>query len=221
MTINACVIPDYIHLYQNDLPDTLDLGYVIAIDTETMGLNHYRDRLCLIQISSGDGQVHLVQFIPEHLGGNGFHACPNLKKILTDPKVTKLMHYARFDVGILQYALNIKIPSVKCTKIAAKLVRTFTDKHGLASLCKDLLKIELSKQQQSSDWGAAILSPEQLVYAASDVLYLHQLWQVLKELLIRENRLELAESCFAFLSARADLDILGYNLPDIFDHRSS
>lgn len=221
MSTNDSSALDYIHLYQHDLPDNLDLGSIIAIDTEAMGLNHYRDRLCLVQISSGDGQVHLVQFIPEHLGGKGFAACPNLKKLLKSPAVTKIMHFARFDVGILQYALGVKIPSVICTKIAAKLVRTFTDKHGLAALCRDILKIELCKQQQSSDWGALNLTPEQLVYAASDVLYLHQLWDALKELLIRENRLELAQACFNFLSARADLDILGYEDPDIFQHRSS
>lgn len=211
---------NYIHLYQHDLPDHLDLGSIVAIDTEAMGLNHYRDRLCLVQISSGDGQVHLVQFIPEHLGGKAFTSCPNLKKLLTSPAVTKIMHFARFDVGILQYALNIKLSSVICTKIAAKLTRTFTDKHGLAALCRDILKVELCKQQQSSDWGATTLTPEQLVYAASDVLYLHQLWDALKQLLIRENRLELAQACFDFLSARADLDILGYEEPDIFQHRS-
>ncbi|CAI3947996.1 Ribonuclease D (Rnd) (PDB:5C0Y) (PUBMED:18821773) [Commensalibacter communis] len=220
MAINETSIPDYIHLYQHDLPNDLDLGSIVAIDTEAMGLKHYRDRLCLVQISSGDGQVHLVQFIPEHLGGKGFLACPNLKKLLGSSAVTKIMHFARFDVGILQHSLNIKLQSVICTKIAAKLVRTFTDKHGLAALCRDILKIELCKQQQSSDWGALTLTTEQLVYAASDVLYLHQLWTALKELLIRENRLELAQSCFSFLSTRADLDILGYEEPDIFQHRS-
>lgn len=212
--------PSYIHLYQNDLPDDLDLGNVVAIDTETMGLNHHRDRLCLIQLSSGDGHAHLVQFIPKHLGGKGFHACPNLIKILTNPTIIKLMHFARFDVGILQYALNIKLTSVNCTKIAAKLVRTFTNKHGLASLCKDLLEIDLNKQQQTSDWGSLTLTTDQLTYAASDVLYLHQLWQELEALLIREKRLELAQECFAFLPTRAHLDILGYHEPDIFEHRS-
>lgn len=221
MSANDTSTPDYIHLHQHDLPNNVDLGNVVAIDTEAMGLNHYRDRLCLVQLSSGDGQVHLVQFIPEHLGGKGFNACPNLKKLLTSPSVTKIMHFARFDVGILQHYLNIKLSSVICTKIAAKLVRTFTDKHGLAALCRDILKIELSKQQQSSDWGALTLNSDQLVYAASDVLYLHQLWDGLKKLLIRENRLELAQSCFDFLPTRADLDILGYEEPDIFQHRSS
>lgn len=211
--------PDHIHLYQNDLPDTLDLGNNIAIDTETMGLNHHRDRLCLVQISKGDGQAHLIQFIPESLGGKGFTSCPNLKKILTDPMVTKLMHFARFDIGILQHALEIEINSVKCTKIAAKLVRTFTEKHGLATLCKELLQVELNKQQQSSDWGSKTLTSDQLVYAASDVLYLHRLWEALKQVLIRENRLELAESCFAFLSTRAKLDQLDFDEPDIFSHQ--
>ncbi|MCT6880091.1 MAG: ribonuclease D [Commensalibacter sp.] len=212
-------IPNYIHLYQNDLPDDTNLGNIIAIDTETMGLNHRRDRLCLVQLSSGNGQAHLVQFIPQALGGKGFESCPNLKRLLTNPEVTKLMHFARFDVGILQYSLDIRMTSVKCTKIAAKLVRTFTDKHGLASLCRDLLKVDLSKQQQTSDWGNPQLSPDQLVYAASDVLYLHQLWDQLKAMLIRENRLALAEECFAFLPSRAELDLLGFDEPDIFEHR--
>lgn len=212
-------IPNYIHLYQNDLPDDINLGNIIAIDTETMGLNHRRDRLCLVQLSSGNGQAHLVQFIPQTLGGKGFESCPNLKRLLTNPEVTKLMHFARFDVGILQYSLDIRMTSVKCTKIAAKLVRTFTDKHGLASLCRDLLKVDLSKQQQTSDWGNPQLSPDQLVYAASDVLYLHQLWDQLKAMLIRENRLALAEECFAFLPSRAELDLLGFDEPDIFEHR--
>ncbi|APH59023.1 Ribonuclease D [Granulibacter bethesdensis] len=206
-----------IHLHRHDLPPSLDIGPMIAIDTETMGLNHHRDRLCLIQISAGDGHAHLVQIVPERLGGKGAD-CPNLKRLLSNPACVKLMHYARFDVGILQNALGIAMSNVKCTKIAAKLVRTFTDRHGLKDLCRDLLGVEISKQQQSSDWGAPELTPEQMAYAASDVLYLHALWNRLEGLLIREDRLALAEACFAFLPARARLDYLGYDEPDIFSH---
>lgn len=206
-----------IHLHKHDLPETVDLGPVVAVDTETMGLNPHRDRLCLVQLSSGDGHAHLVQLLPERLGGNGFD-CPNLKRLLADPDVVKLMHFARFDVAVLQHSLDITVAPVCCTKIAAKLIRTFTDKHGLKDLCKELLGVELSKQQQTSDWGAVELSSEQLTYAASDVLYLHALWRKLEQLLAREDRRELAEACFAFLPARARLDLLGYEDPDIFRH---
>ena len=206
-----------VHLYRHDLPDGLDLGPVVAVDTETMGLNPHRDRLCLVQLSSGDGHAHLVQIAPPRLGGHGAD-CPNLKRLLADPAVVKLMHFARFDVGILQHALGITVAPVRCTKIAAKLVRTFTERHGLAALCKDLLGLELSKQQQTSDWGATELSAEQLAYAASDVLHLHALWDRLEALLRREDRLDLAQACFAFLPARARLDLLGYEEPDIFHH---
>ena len=205
-----------IHLHQGDLPDGLDLGASVAVDTETMGLLPHRDRLCLVQLSAGDGVAHLVQIVPERLGGSGDH--PNLKRLLADPGVVKLMHFARFDVGMLQHALGVVVAPVRCTKIAARLVRTFTDRHGLAQLCRELLGIDLSKQQQSSDWGAVTLSPEQLAYAASDVLHLHALWARLEALLVREQRLELAEACFAFLPARARLDLLGYEDPDIFAH---
>jgi ribonuclease D len=204
-------------VYRDDLPDTLDLGPVVAVDTETMGLNPHRDRLCLVQLSSGDGSAHLVQIIPPSLGGLGI-ACPNLKRLLADPAVTKLMHFARFDVGVLQHTLGITVAPVKCTKIAAKLVRTFTDRHGLRDLCRELLGVDISKQQQTSDWGAPDLTPEQISYAASDVLYLHALWGKLEALLVRESRLELAEACFAFLPARTRLDLLGYEEPDIFAH---
>jgi ribonuclease D len=206
-----------IHLHKHDLPEGLDLGPVIAVDTETMGLNPHRDRLCLVQISAGDGHAHLVQIIPPSLGGRGAD-CPNLKRLMADPGTVKLMHFARFDVAVLQHALSIAVAPVKCTKIAAKLVRTFTDRHGLKDLCRELLGVELSKQQQTSDWGAVDLSPEQLAYAASDVLYLHALWDKLQALLRRERRLELAEACFAFLPARGQLDMLGYEAPDIFAH---
>jgi len=206
-----------IHLHRHDLPDGIDLGPVVAVDTETMGLNPHRDRLCLVQMSSGDGAAHLVQLIPPSLGGHGYDA-PNLARLMADTSVTKLMHFARFDVAVLQQALGITVAPVKCTKIAAKLVRTFTDRHGLKDLCRELVGVELSKQQQTSDWGAPELTPEQMAYAASDVLYLHKLWARLEALLIREDRLALAEACFAFLPTRCRLDLLGYENPDIFAH---
>lgn len=208
-----------ITLHRNDLPDGLTFGSSVAVDTETMGLNPHRDRLCLVQLSAGDGTAHLVQIIPEKLGGTGYN-CPNLKKVLADPAVTKIMHFARFDVAILQHALGITVSPVVCTKIAARLVRTFTDRHGLAALCRDMLGVELSKQQQTSDWGAKDLKPEQLAYAASDVLYLHALWAKMDALLEREGRRELAQACYDFLPARARLDMLGYEDPDIFSHRA-
>ena len=206
-----------IHLHRHDLPEGFAMGPTVAVDTETMGLNPHRDRLCLVQLSSGDGHAHLVQLVPPTLGGRGFD-CPNLKAMLGDPAVTKLMHFARFDVAVLQHFLGITVAPVKCTKIAARLVRTFTDRHGLKDLCKELLGVELSKQQQTSDWGAVELTTEQLSYAASDVLHLHALWVRLEALLRREGRLDLAEACYAFLPARARLDLLGYEDPDIFAH---
>ncbi len=206
-----------IHLHRHDLPDGLSLGPVVAVDTETMGLNPHRDRLCLVQMSAGDGHAHLVQLIPPSLGGRGFD-CPNLRAMMADPAVVKLMHFARFDVAVLQHSLGITVAPVRCTKIAARLIRTFTDRHGLKDLCKELLGVELSKQQQTSDWGAVELSAEQLAYAASDVLHLHALWARLEALLKREGRLDLAESCFAFLPTRGRLDLLGYEQPDIFSH---
>jgi len=206
-----------LHLHRHDLPDDLAFGPVVAVDTETMGLQPHRDRLCLVQLSSGDGHVHLVQLVPPSLGGRGYD-CPNLKLLLSDPVTVKLMHFARFDVAVLQHNLDITVAPVRCTKIAARLTRTFTDRFGLKDLCKELLGIELSKQQQSSDWGAVALTPEQLAYAASDVLHLHALWAKLEALLVREKRLELAEACFGFLPTRARLDVLGYESPDIFAH---
>ncbi|NHN92304.1 ribonuclease D [Acetobacter sicerae] len=208
-----------ITLHRDDLPDDLDLGTCVAIDTETMGLRPYRDRLCLVQLSAGDGSAHLVQILPSEPGGPPAD-CPNLKRLLSDPAVTKLMHFARFDVAILQHTLGITVAPVICTKIAARLVRTFTDRHGLAALCREMLGVEMSKHQQSSDWGAPDLTPEQLAYAASDVLYLHALWGKLEALLVRENRRDLAQACFDFLPARARLDLLGYDEPDIFSHRA-
>lgn len=200
-----------ITLHTNDLPDGLDLGKSVAIDTETMGLNPNRDRLCLVQLSNGDGTAHLVQMTDP-----SFDA-PNLKKLVSDPSVLKLFHFARFDVAIMKYALGVDCPNIYCTKIASKLVRTYTDRHGLRHLCRDLIGVDLSKQQQSSDWGAEELSPEQLAYAASDVYYLHQLKRKLDTMLERENRTELAQSCFDFISTRTDLDLSGW-FYDIFEH---
>ncbi|MBC9207343.1 ribonuclease D [Roseomonas aerophila] len=214
---NATKSGTMIKLHKHDLPDGLDLGPVVAIDTETMGLNPHRDRLCLVQLSAGDGNAHCVQIIPETLGGRGAD-CPNLKRLLANPDQVKLFHFARFDVAILRQALGVEVAPVRCTKVAAKLVRTFTERHGLKDLLRELVGVDISKQQQSSDWGAPELTPEQLAYAASDVLYLHALWARLEGLLIREGRLELAEACFRFLPARGQLDLMGYEDPDIFAH---
>jgi ribonuclease D len=203
-------------MHKHDLPDGLDFGPIVAVDTETMGLDHRRDRLCLVQLSSGDGTAHLVQIIPPALGGHGAE-CPNLKALLTDSNVIKLFHFARFDIAALA-ELGVVTAPVICTKIASKLVRTYTDRHGLKDLCRDLAGVEISKQQQTSDWGAVDLVPEQLAYAASDVLYLHLIWQKLEALLIRENRLDIAMACYAFLPMRARLDLLGYETADIFSH---
>ncbi len=206
-----------IQLHKHDLPAGLSLGSMVAIDTETMGLDPRRDRLCLVQLSSGDGTAHLVQIIPEALGGKAAD-CPNLKALLSDKAVTKLFHFARFDIAALFNALGVVTAPVICTKIASKLVRTYTDRHGLKDLCKDLAGVEISKQQQTSDWGAVDLSPEQMAYAASDVLYLHRIWERLEALLRRENRLELAQAAYAFLPTLAKLDLLGYGEPDLFHH---
>jgi ribonuclease D len=206
-----------IRLHKHDLPAGLDLGSVVAIDTETMGLDPRRDRLCLVQLSAGDGTAHLVQIIPERLGGQGAN-CPNLKSLLTNPNVIKLFHFARFDIAALENGLGVVTAPVICTKIAAKLTRTYTDRQGLKELCRDLAGVEISKQQQTSDWGAVELTPEQLTYAASDVLYLHAIWAKLEALLIRENRLEIAKAAFTFLPTRAKLDLLGYADPDLFAH---
>jgi ribonuclease D len=206
-----------IFLHKHDLPAGLDFGPVVAVDTETMGLNPHRDRLCLVQLSSGDGTAHLVQIIPPSLGGNGAD-CPNLKALLIDPEVTKLFHFARFDIAAIFNGLGIITVPVICTKIASKLVRTYTDRHGLKDLAKDLAGVEISKQQQTSDWGSVDLSAEQLAYAASDVLHLHVIWEKLESLLRREDRLELALACYAFLPTRARLDLMGYENPDLFAH---
>ena len=206
-----------IHLHRHDLPEGLDLGAMVAVDTETMGLDPRRDRLCLVQLSSGDGTAHLVQLIPEHLGGRGYDA-PNLARLMADRDVVRIMHFARFDVGMLQHALGITVGPTVCTKIAAKLIRTFTERHGLKDLCRELLGVEISKQQQTSDWGAVDLTPEQCAYAASDVLHLHGLWSRMDALLVRENRRVLAQACFDFLPTRCRLDLLGYEDPDVFQH---
>ncbi len=201
-----------ITLHRGDLPAELSFGAVVAVDTETMGLNPHRDRLCLVQLSAGDGNAHLVQ-IPR-----GPAKAPRLAALLADPKVLKLFHFGRFDIAMLEHALGVRCEPVYCTKIAARLVRTFTDRWGLKDLCKELLGIDLSKQQQTSDWGADTLSEEQLAYAASDVLHLHALRAKLDALLAREGRTELAEAAFRFLPTRARLDLAGWPEVDIFEH---
>ena len=201
-----------IHLYKNDLPDGLALGPLVAIDTETMGLDPARDRLCLAQLSAGDGVCHAVQF------AKGDYAAPNLKRLLADPKTTKLFHYARFDVAMFRRWLGVECAPIYCTKIASKLVRTYTDRHGLKDLVKELLGVEISKEQQSSDWGAKTLSERQLAYAASDVTHLHALKTVLDAMLAREGRTALAQACFDFLPRRAELDLAGWQDTDIFAH---
>ena len=201
-----------VELYQGDLPAGLDLGEAVAVDTETLGLNPQRDRLCLVQLSSGDGNAHLVQL------SNGNYDAPNLKRLLEDETVTKLFHFGRFDIAMIKRYLGVVCSPVYCTKIASKLSRTYTDRHGLKDLCTELIGVDLSKQQQQSDWGAAELTPEQLEYAASDVLYLHRLKQSLDERLAREGRTALAEACFEFLPHRAELDLAGWEDQDIFSH---
>ena len=201
-----------IRLHRGDLPNGLDLGRIVAIDTETLGLNPGRDRLCLVQLASGDGSAHLVQF-----ARNAYEA-PNLKRLLADPSVLKLFHFARFDLAILRRYLGVMASPVYCTRTASKLARTYTDKHGLKDLVKELLDIDLSKQQQSSDWGADSLTEQQLAYAANDVAFLHRLKEGLDAMLKREGRLELAEACFGFLPMRAELDLAGWADSDIFAH---
>ena len=201
-----------IRLHKGDLPEGLDLGTKVAVDTETLGLNPIRDRLCLVQLSSGDGSAHLVQFRRDE------YAAPNLKRLLSDPKVLKLYHFARFDLAIMRRYLGVMAGPVYCTRTASKLARTYTDKHGLKDLVKELLDIDLSKQQQSSDWGAEGLTEQQLAYAANDVAFLHRLKDALDAMLIREGRMTLAQACFDFLPARADLDLAGWADGDIFAH---
>ena len=200
------------HLYQNDLPDGLNLGPVVAIDCETMGLNPHRDRLCLVQMSRGDGDCHLVQV------ALGQTEAPNLKAMLEDPNVLKIFHFGRFDIAALLNAFGAVTAPVYCTKIASKLVRTYTDRHGLKNLVQEMLKVDISKHQQQSDWGAPKLTAAQLDYAASDVLYLHKLRAALNVLLQREGRMDIAQACFDFLPTRAKLDLAGWPEQDIFSH---
>lgn len=201
-----------IEVHEGDLPDGVRFGAAVAVDTETMGLNPDRDRLCLVQLSGGNGDCHIVRL------AKGRYEAPRLKALLADPAVTKIFHFARFDVAMLRRFLGVTAAPIYCTKIASRLCRTFTDRHGLKDLCKDLLGIELSKEQQTSDWGAAELTQAQLKYAAADVLHLHALRAKLDEMLAREGRRDLAEACFRFLPTRAELDLAGWPEEDIFAH---
>jgi ribonuclease D len=201
-----------IKLYKGDLPPGISFGSSVAVDTETLGLIPRRDKLCLVQLSSGDGNAHLVQ-----LDRSSYDA-PNLKALLTDPAVTKIFHFARFDVAAIKYYLGVDVAPVYCTKIASKLTRTYTDRHGLKDLIRELLGIDLNKQQQSSDWGAHILSDAQKQYAAQDVIYLHELKSRLDQMLAREGRSDIAQACFGFVPARAALDLAGWTEDDIFAH---
>ena len=200
------------HLHRGDLPDGLSLGGIVAIDCETMGLNPHRDRLCLVQLSGGDGDAHMVQI------AQGQSQAPNLAAMLADPGTLKLFHFGRFDIAVMLHAFGTLARPVWCTKIASKLVRTYTDRHGLAKLTHELLDVDISKQQQSSDWGAPDLTDAQLSYAASDVLHLHAIREILMERLEREGRLALAQACFDFLPARAALDLGGWGGEDVFSH---
>ncbi|MGZ8362786.1 MAG: ribonuclease D [Caulobacteraceae bacterium] len=200
------------HLHEGDLPDGLDLGPVVAVDSEAMGLNPLRDALCVVQLSAGDGDAHVVR-----LNRDGYD-CPNLKRLLTDPAVVKIFHYARFDIAMFQQHLGVNTTPIYCTKIASRLARTYTDRHGLKDLARELLGVEMSKAQQSSDWGAGALSPEQVAYAASDVLHLHAMKAKLEQMLAREGRTDLAQACFDFLPTRARLDLAGWDDADIFAH---
>lgn len=203
-----------IYLHQNDIPSSLTFGSSVAIDTETMGLNLVRDRLCLVQLSFGDGDAHIVRF---PVGSD--YAAPNLRRLLGDPAILKLYHFGRFDLASIFAYMGVMPAPAYCTKTASRLIRTFTDRHSLKELCRELLGVELSKQQQSSDWGADILTEDQKIYAANDVLYLHRLKEKLDVILVRENRMELAQACFDFLPARAKLDLEGWPEIDIFAHQ--
>lgn len=202
-----------IHIHKGDLPDTFDPGSVVAVDTETLGLNPYRDRLCVVQLSCGDGEAHLVQ-----LGENDYAGADTLRAVLSDPKVEKIFHFARFDMAVLKRYLGVDVTPVFCTKIASRLVRTYTDRHGLKDLVRELLGLDLDKKQQSSDWASALLSEEQKAYAAADVLYLHDIRAKLAAMLEREGRTDIAAACFAFLPVRAQLDLMGWPDDDIFAH---
>ena len=203
-------------LHQGDIPEDLAFPDGVAIDTETMGLDPHRDPLCLVQLSAGDGTAHMVQFAQE--GGPPDYSAPRLRTLLTDRGLTKIFHFARFDIAMLSRYLECETAPIYCTKIASKLSRTYTDRHGLRDLCRELLQEDISKQQQSSDWGAAELTPEQQAYAASDVLYLHQLRAKLNAMLARNGRGLLAQACFDFVPARAALDLAGWDRADIFAH---
>ena len=207
-------------LYEDDLPDNFDFKDIVAIDCETLGLNPHRDRLCLVQISNGDGNAHLVKIKAKNNGDTTpkQSLAPNLCSMLVDKNIMKLFHFARFDIGALLSHFNVITAPVFCTKIASKLVRTYTDKHGLKNLINEILNVDISKREQSSDWGALELSDSQMEYAASDVLFLHELKSNLEMRLVRENRLSLAEACFKFLPERAKLDIEGWKDEDIFSH---
>lgn len=199
-------------LHKGDIPANLDFGSIVAVDTETLGLNPIRDPLCLVQLSAGDGNAHIVQL------DRKTYKAPNLAKLLSNPKVIKIFHFARFDVGVIKHYMGIACTSIYCTRTASKLVRTYTDKHGLREVCREMLGIEMNKQYQASDWGAETLSDEQIQYASSDVLYLHQLKQGFDVMLKREGRTELAQKCFDFLPVRAELDLAGWADSDIFEH---
>lgn len=203
---------DNVKLHHGDLPEGLSFGQSVAVDTETLGLNPHRDRLCLVQLSAGDGTAHLVQIDPATF------AAPRLKALLTDPNILKIFHFARFDVAVLEKYLGVAVAPIYCTKIVSKLVRTYTDRHGLKDLALELAGIELSKQQQSSDWAARDLTPQQLAYAASDVLHLHAIKAKLDAMLDREGRRPLAEASFAYLTTRARLDLMGFGEVDILSH---
>ena len=200
------------HLHRGDLPEGIGFGEAVAVDTEAMGLNPHRDRLCLVQLSAGDGDAHMVQL------ALGAYNAPRLKALMADPRVTKLFHFARFDLAMIYKYLGVMAEPVYCTKIASRIARTFSDRHGLRDLCKDLLNVDLSKQQQSSDWGAATLTEQQLSYAATDVLHLHALRAKLDAMLAREDRIELARASFGFLPTRVLLDLQGWAEQDIFAH---
>jgi ribonuclease D len=202
-----------IRVHQQDLPDGASFGASVAIDTETLGLNPHRDRLCVVQLSAGDGTADVVQI------AKGQSRAPNLERLLADPAVQKIFHFGRFDIAVLEHTFGVQVSPVYCTKIASRLVRTYTDRHGLKDLVRELLGIELSKQQQSSDWAATTLSDAQLAYAASDVLHLHAIRNKLDAMLAREGRTELAQSCFGFLPTRARLDLMGWPEQDIFAHQ--
>ena len=202
------------NLYKNDLPDNIQFEDILAIDTEAMGLDPARDRLCLLQIYDGKGDCHLVQF-------DGFdYNCPNVSKVLSDEKKIKIFHYARFDMAAIKYALGVNLENIYCTKIASKIARTYTNSHGYKDICKELLNVDISKKKQSSDWGNISLSKDQVDYAANDVKYLHEIRAKLNEILHREKRINLAESCFKFLPTRVDLDLKGWVDKDIFSHSS-